>query len=95
MSTADAADLGHSAGRGAWRCPDLAENPTINLLIVDIVLPDMNGVALVKEASKTRADLRVIFASGHSPKAVDLDPRVRFVFRPSPTTRGSPTPWRG
>jgi CheY-like chemotaxis protein len=89
MSTAGMLqDLGHSvqeAARGGDALDLLAENPSINLLIVDIALPDMNGVALVTEASRKRADLRVIFASGHSPKAVDLDPqKVRFVFLSKP-----------
>ena len=89
MSTAGMLqDLGHSvheAARGGDALDLLAENPSINLLMVDIALPDMNGVALVTEASKNRADLRVIFASGHSPKAVDLDPqKVRFVFLSKP-----------
>ena len=89
MSTAGMLqDLGHQvqeAARGGDALDLLAENPSINLLIVDIALPDMNGVALVTEASKKRTDLRVIFASGHSPKAVDLDPRkVRFVFLSKP-----------
>ncbi len=89
MSTAGMLqDLGHSvqeAARGGDALDLLAENPSINLLIVDIALPDMNGVTLVGEASKKRADLRVIFASGHSPKAVDLDPqKVRFVFLSKP-----------
>lgn len=89
MSTAGMLqDLGHSvqeAARGGDALDLLAENPSINMLIVDIALPDMNGVALVTEASRKRADLRVIFASGHSPKAVDLDPqKVRFVFLSKP-----------
>ncbi len=89
MSTAGMLqDLGHQvqeAARGGDALDLLAENPSINLLIVDIALPDMNGVALVTEASKKRTDLRVIFASGHSPKAVDLDPqKVRFVFLSKP-----------
>ncbi|MFM9844311.1 MAG: response regulator [Dongiaceae bacterium] len=89
MSTAGMLqDLGHSvqeAACGGDALALLAENPSINMLIVDIALPDMNGVALVTEASKKRAGLRVIFASGHSPKAVDLDPqKVRFVFLAKP-----------
>ncbi len=89
MSTAGMLqDLGHNvqeAARGGDALELLAENPSINMLIVDIALPDMNGVALVTEASRTRTDLRVIFASGHSPQAVDLDPqKVRFVFLSKP-----------
>ena len=89
MSTAGMLqDLGHTvqeAARGGDALDLLAENPSINMLIVDIALPDMNGVALVTEASRKRADLRVIFASGHSPKAVDIDPqKVRFVYLSKP-----------
>jgi signal transduction histidine kinase/CheY-like chemotaxis protein/CHASE3 domain sensor protein len=89
MSTAGMLqDMGHSvldAARGKEALDQLVENPAINLLIVDIALPDMNGVALVTEASKIRPNLRVIFASGHSPQAVDLDPaKIRFVFLSKP-----------
>jgi len=89
MSTAGMLqDLGHrvqEAAHGREALDLLAENPSIDLLIVDISLPDMNGVDLVTEASRTRTGLRVIFASGHSPKAVDLDPaKVKSVFLSKP-----------
>jgi len=78
MSTAQMLqELGHRV-RDATLAGDaltiLRQNPEIDVLIVDVTLPDMNGVDLVKQASTFRRDLRVLFATGHNASTIDLDP---------------------
>ena len=81
-------DLGHVVrdfGRARDALAFLLAEPVFEVLIVDLALPDMNGASLVAEASRIRNNLRVIFASGHSEKMVNLDPdKVRFVFLSKP-----------
>jgi DNA-binding NtrC family response regulator len=81
-------DLGHVVqdfGRARDALAFLLAEPAFEVLIVDLALPDMNGADLVAEACGTRQNLRVIFASGHSEKMVNLDPRrVKFVFLSKP-----------
>lgn len=81
-------DLGHrvqDVARGKDALASVIADPAIDILIVDLALPDMNGADLVAKASGLRQGLRVIFASGHSAKSIDLDPeKVRFVFLSKP-----------
>ena len=39
--------------------------PTFNLLLTDVVLPEMSGMHLAQRATKLRPGLRVVFMSGH------------------------------
>ena len=54
----------------------------IDLLLTDVVLPDMNGVALAEKAQATRPSLKVLFASGYRDGELcrlglpDLGPRL-------------------
>jgi DNA-binding NtrC family response regulator len=81
-------DLGHVVrdfGRARDALAFLLADPAFEVLIVDLALPDMNGADLVAEACRTRHNLRVVFASGHSESMVNLDPNnVRFVFLSKP-----------
>jgi signal transduction histidine kinase len=51
--------------------------PTFNLLLTDVVLPEMSGMHLAQRATKMRPGLRVVFMSGH------LDPRVGHAALPA------------
>ncbi|MBL9035591.1 MAG: response regulator [Rhodospirillaceae bacterium] len=81
-------DLGHrvvDAARGEEALAVLARNPGIDVLVVDLALPDMNGADMVAKASESRAGLRVVFATGHTGHAVALDAaKVRSVFLAKP-----------
>ena len=43
--------------------------PTFNLLLTDVVLPEMSGMHLAQRATKLRPGLRVVFMSGHIDRA--------------------------
>jgi PAS domain S-box-containing protein len=59
----------------------------IDLLLTDVVMPIMNGVDLVAEATSIRPNLAVLFMSGHPERAgVGLDPQgpqaARLIMKP-------------
>jgi DNA-binding NtrC family response regulator len=89
MSTAQMLqELGHRV-RDATLAGDalaiLRGSPEIDVLIVDVTLPDMNGVDLVKQASTFRRDLRVLFATGHNASMIDLDlSKINYVVLSKP-----------
>jgi two-component system cell cycle sensor histidine kinase/response regulator CckA len=55
------------------------------LLISDVVMPEMDGPTMVREARATRPDLPVLFMSGYAEeqlrKSIDLD-KVAFLPKP-------------
>ena len=51
--------------------------PTFNLLLTDVVLPEMSGMHLAQRATRMRPGLRVVFMSGH------LDPRIGHAALPA------------
>jgi two-component system, cell cycle sensor histidine kinase and response regulator CckA len=51
--------------------------PTFNLLLTDVVLPEMSGMHLAQRATKLRPGLRVVFMSGH------IDPRSGHAALPA------------
>jgi CheY-like chemotaxis protein len=42
----------------------LSANPSVSLLISDVLMPGMNGPALVRQAKAVRPDLAILFMSG-------------------------------
>jgi CheY-like chemotaxis protein len=60
----------------------LARRPVVALLIVDLVMPEMDGYDLVAEARDLRADLPVIFMSGFAPDAKRHAAADRFMAKP-------------
>ncbi|MFQ5843533.1 MAG: PAS domain S-box protein [Planctomycetota bacterium] len=59
----------------------------IQLLLTDVVMPEMGGEELVEWALHTRADLKVLFMSGYTERAVvfhgHLDPGKAFLQKPA------------
>jgi two-component system cell cycle sensor histidine kinase/response regulator CckA len=55
------------------------------LLISDVVMPEMDGPTMVREARKSRPDLPVLFMSGYAEeqlrKSIDID-KVAFLPKP-------------
>jgi signal transduction histidine kinase len=51
--------------------------PAFNLLLTDVVLPEMSGMHLAQRAAKLRPGLRVVFMSGH------IDPRSGHAALPA------------
>ena len=55
-------------------------------MITDVVMPDMNGVELARQARLTRPSLRVLFISGYAWKELvdrrHLSPEDNFLRKP-------------
>ncbi len=64
----------------------LDANPGVNLLFTDVVMPEMSGRELVKEALSRRPDLKVVYTTGFSRNAMIhngvIDPDVNFLPKP-------------
>lgn len=64
----------------------LAETGEIDLLISDVVMPEMDGPALLTEVRKLYPDLKVIFVSGYAEESVrrglEDDRSVEFLPKP-------------
>jgi PAS domain S-box-containing protein len=58
----------------------------IDLLVTDLVMPDMNGYQLAEQLAVSRPEMKVLFMSGYSEDAIDNQPagrdRVNFVPKP-------------
>ena len=64
----------------------LRADPSIQLLLTDVGLPDMNGRVLADAAREQRADLPVLFMTGYAENALDvqtfLGERMDMVIKP-------------
>ena len=76
------------------RSKSSARNEPIDLLISDVVMPGMDGPTMVREARKTRPELKILFMSGYAEeqlrKSIDVEQRkfsAQAVFGPG-TGRG-------
>jgi len=55
---------------GASEALDVIDENTIDLILMDIYMPEMNGLALMKLIRETQSDIQTILISGrHSPGA--------------------------
>jgi two-component system cell cycle sensor histidine kinase/response regulator CckA len=63
----------------------LGRGEAIDLLISDVVMPIMDGPTMVREARKSRPDLKILFMSGYAEeqlrKSIDID-NVSFLPKP-------------
>jgi two-component system, cell cycle sensor histidine kinase and response regulator CckA len=63
-----------------------AQHPGINVLLSDVVMPNMNGIELVGELRKTRPEMRAVLMSGYSGAAMtshgQLPADVAFLEKP-------------
>ena len=61
------------------------EASEIDLLISDVVMPGMDGPTMVREARKSRPDLKILFMSGYAEEqlrnSIDID-NVSFLPKP-------------
>ena len=74
------------AGSGAEALDVIAGHEgTIDLVLSDVVMPEMDGPTLLKELRKTRPDLKIIFISGYAEEALkSLEGGEEFAFLPKP-----------
>ena len=60
--------------------------PDIDVLITDVVMPNLDGPTLVRRVRETRPDLKVIFISGYTEdsfrKHLDSDAEIHFLAKP-------------
>ena len=57
----------------------------VDLLVTDVVMPEMNGPSLAQRLISERPELRVLFISGYADMATPLDfedPNVAFLGKP-------------
>jgi two-component system cell cycle sensor histidine kinase/response regulator CckA len=64
------------------------EHGRVDLVVSDVVMPEMDGPALLKELRKTNPDLRIIFVSGYAEDAFEksLPDSSQYNFLPKPFT---------
>ncbi|WP_346914429.1 cell cycle histidine kinase CckA [uncultured Roseibium sp.] len=60
----------------------------VDLVVSDVVMPEMDGPTLLVELRKTRPDLKIIFVSGYAEDAFEenLPENEKFFFLPKPFT---------
>ena len=60
----------------------------IDLVVSDVVMPEMDGPTLLREMRRTNPDLKMIFVSGYAEEAFqkNLPPDGKFTFLPKPFT---------
>jgi two-component system, cell cycle sensor histidine kinase and response regulator CckA len=78
-----------TADNGEAALDVLGKGEPIDLLISDVVMPGMDGPAMVREARKSRPELKVLFMSGYAEeqlrKSIDID-NVNFLPKPFSVT---------
>ncbi len=76
-----------SSGTEALEVLAEAEGP-VNLVVSDVVMPEMDGPSLLVELRKTQPDLKIIFVSGYAEDAFkkNLPENEKFHFLPKPFT---------
>jgi two-component system, cell cycle sensor histidine kinase and response regulator CckA len=75
------------AGNGFEALDVVAANPgAVDIVISDVVMPEMDGPAFLKEVRKTNPHLKIIFVSGHTNEAfkASLDENETFAFVAKP-----------
>ena len=89
VSVAALRELGYvvlEAAGGRAALDLVAETPQIDVLVTDVVMPEMTGPQLVAEARVIRPDLRVVFTTGYAPEGVlrgdDLDEGMAMLPKP-------------
>ena len=55
------------AGTGQEALRILAGDPTIDVLVADIMMPGITGITLAEQASKLRPDLKILLVTAYAP----------------------------
>ena len=63
-----------------------AADKPVDLVVSDVIMPEMDGPTLLKELRRTKPDLKFIFMSGYPDDAFKntLDPDTEFAFLQKP-----------
>jgi CheY-like chemotaxis protein len=54
----------------------------VDVLLADIVMPDLNGIELAKQAKLLQPDLKVLFMTGHYSRAAEAESLGKLLFKP-------------
>jgi signal transduction histidine kinase len=77
--------LDANGGEDAAKIAD-AHDGDIHMLVTDVVMPKMNGVAVARALTQKRPGLKVLYMSGYTENAVVhhgvLDPGIRYLQKP-------------
>ena len=79
----------HEAGTGQEALAVMEETGgEVDLVVSDVVMPEMDGPSLLRELRRTRPDLKIIFVSGYAEDAFakNLPEGEQFHFLPKPFT---------
>ncbi|MTI45234.1 cell cycle control histidine kinase CckA [Roseibium hamelinense] len=79
----------HEAASGTEALDVMEETDgKVDLVVSDVVMPEMDGPTLLVELRKTRPDLKIIFVSGYAEDAFEenLPENEKFFFLPKPFT---------
>ncbi len=76
-----------TAGNGEEALARFRERPDgIDLLVLDVIMPRMNGRTVLEEARRIRPDVRALFTSGYTADIIHargiLDPSIEFLAKP-------------
>jgi two-component system cell cycle sensor histidine kinase/response regulator CckA len=77
------------AGNGVEAIEVLAKHGgEVDLVVSDVVMPEMDGPALLKELRKRKPELKIVFVSGYAEDAFakSLPQGEQFAFLPKPFT---------
>ena len=69
------AEGGHEAMR-------LLARVHVDALLADIVMPDLNGIELAKQAKLLQPDLKVMFITGYYSRAAEAQRLGKLLFKP-------------
>ena len=76
-----------SAANGSDALRLCTTNPEhIDLLLTDVVMPQMRGVEVARRVARIRPGLRVLFMSGYTDNSIDLDIAESVSFLQKPFT---------
>jgi len=77
------------AGDGAEALRILESNEQVQLVLTDMIMPEMSGTELARRLAEVRPDLRVLFMSGYTDdpvvRKVGLEPSI-FLSKPFTAT---------
>lgn len=75
-----------TASNGGEAVTMFEARPEIDLLVTDVIMPEMNGRELADVVTRSRPDLKVLFMSGYAPHAIVhhgvLEPGREFLQKP-------------
>jgi signal transduction histidine kinase/CheY-like chemotaxis protein len=89
VTVASLRELGYvviQAGRPSEALTLLQQQPRIDLMFTDVVMPEMSGRKLADEARKLRPEMKLLFTTGYTQNAIVhngiLDPGTELLMKP-------------